>query len=66
MFFVIMGKKAVVIKGDGIGPEIVESMVNILKECNLQAELLYCDAGSEQWEKKGGKDPSYIPETTKE
>ena len=64
MFFVIMGKKAVVIKGDGIGPEIVESMVNILKECNLQAELLYCDAGSEQWEKKGGKDPSYIPETT--
>ncbi|HJM13855.1 MAG TPA: isocitrate/isopropylmalate family dehydrogenase [Candidatus Nitrosopelagicus sp.] len=59
-----MGKKAVVIKGDGIGPEIVESMVNILKECNLQAELLYCDAGSEQWEKKGGKDPSYIPETT--
>ena len=53
MFFVIMGKKAVVIKGDGIGPEIVESMVNILKECNLQAELLYCDAGSEQWEKKG-------------
>lgn len=60
----IMGKKAVVIKGDGIGPEIVESMVNILKECNLQAELLYCDAGSEQWEKKGGKDISYIPETT--
>ena len=59
-----MGKKAVVIKGDGIGPEIVESMVNILKECNLQAELLYCNAGSEQWEKKGGKDPSYIPETT--
>jgi isocitrate dehydrogenase len=59
-----MGKKAVVIKGDGIGPEIVESMVNVLKECNLQAELLYCDAGSEQWEKKGGKDPSYIPETT--
>ena len=64
MFFVIMGKKAVVIKGDGIGPEIVESMVNILKECNLQAELLYCNAGSEQWEKKGGKELSYIPETT--
>jgi len=59
-----MGKKAVVIKGDGIGPEIVESMVNILKECNLQAELLYCNAGSEQWEKKGGKELSYIPETT--
>ena len=47
----IMGKKAVVIKGDGIGPEIVDSMVKILQECNLQSELVFCEAGSEQWEK---------------
>ena len=60
----IMGKKAVVIKGDGIGPEIVDSMVNILNECNLQSELIFCEAGSEQWEKNGSKDESYIPVST--
>ena len=60
----IMGKKAVIIKGDGIGPEIVDSMVNILKECNLQSEMIFSEAGSEQWEKNGSKDESYIPEST--
>ena len=44
-----MVKKAVIMKGDGIGPEVVDSMINILKECNLQSELIHCEAGSEQW-----------------
>ena len=47
-----MVKKAVIIKGDGIGPEVVDSMLSVLKECNIQSELIFCDAGSEQWEKK--------------
>ena len=59
-----MAKKAVIMKGDGIGPEIVDSMINILKECNLQSELIHCEAGSEQWEQNGSKDTSYIPEST--
>ena len=59
-----MVKKAVIMKGDGIGPEVVDSMTNILKECNLQSELIHCDVGSEQWEQNGSKDPSYIPEST--
>ena len=59
-----MVKKAVIMKGDGIGPEVVDSMINILKECNLQSELIHCDAGSEQWEQNGSKDASYIPEST--
>ena len=59
-----MAKKAVVMKGDGIGPEVVDSMINILKECNLQSELIHCDAGSEQWEQNGCKDTTYIPEST--
>ena len=59
-----MTKKAVIMKGDGIGPEVVDSMVKILKECNIQSELLYCEAGSEQWEKNGFKDKSYIPDST--
>ncbi len=59
-----MAKKAVIMRGDGIGPEVVDSMLNILNECNLQSELIHCDAGSEQWEKNGSKDPTYIPEST--
>ena len=31
-----MTKKAVIMRGDGIGPEVVDSMTNILKECNLE------------------------------
>jgi isocitrate dehydrogenase len=59
-----MTKKAVVMKGDGIGPEVVDCMLNILKECNVQSELIHCDAGSEQWEQNGSKDLTYIPEST--
>ena len=59
-----MVKKAVIMNGDGIGPEVVDSMINILKECNLQSELIHCDAGSEQWEQNGCKEPTYIPEST--
>ena len=59
-----MTKKVAIMKGDGIGPEIVDAMTGILKECNLQAEMIFCDAGSEQWEKNGRKDASYIPDST--
>ena len=51
-------------KGDGIGPEVVDSMLKVLKECNFQSELILCEVGSEQWEKNGRKDASYIPDAT--
>lgn len=51
-------------KGDGIGPEVVDSMLRVLKECNSQLEIILCDAGSEQWDRNGRKDKSYIPDTT--
>lgn len=59
-----MVKKATVIRGDGIGPEVVDSMIRVLKECNIQSELILADAGSEQWQKNGEKDPTYIPDST--
>lgn len=59
-----LGKKAAIIKGDGIGPEVVEPMIKLLKECNIQAELVLCEAGSEQWGKNGERDYSYIPDST--
>jgi isocitrate dehydrogenase (NAD+) len=51
-------RTAAVIKGDGTGPEVVQAMTTVLKECNSNIELVPCEAGSEWWEKKGGN--SYI------
>ena len=61
-----MPKKTAVIKGDGIGPEVVDSMLHVLKECNTQIEIINSEAGLEQWEKNGSKDKSYIPDVTME
>lgn len=55
-------KKAAIIKGDGVGPELVNVVTNVLKACNTNVELILCDAGSEYWEKYGGE--TYIPEVT--
>ena len=61
---VVLSKKAAIMKGDGIGPEIVDAMLRVLKECNVQSEIILCEAGSEQWDKNGRKDKSYIPDET--
>lgn len=59
-----MAKKAVVMKGDGIGPEVVDSMLRVLDACNMQSEIIMRDVGSEQWDKNGRRDASYIPDAT--
>lgn len=51
-------KTAVIIRGDGTGPELVETMIKVLKICNTEVELILCDAGSDWWKKSGGN--SYI------
>lgn len=57
-------KTAAIIRGDGTGPELVASMINLLRACNTGVELVPCDAGSEWWQNKGGN--SYIsPEVWK-
>jgi isocitrate dehydrogenase (NAD+) len=59
-----LGRTAVVIKGDGTGPELVDAMTRVLKACNSKVELVLCNAGSEWWKKNGGS--SYIsPEVWK-
>jgi len=55
-----LAKKAAVINGDGVGPELVDAMIHVLKACNTQIELIRCEAGSEQWKKHGGD--TYIPD----
>jgi len=57
-----LGKKAAVINGDGIGPELVDAMTHVLKACNTQIEMIRCEAGSEQWKEHGGE--TYIPDET--
>lgn len=59
-----MGKKAAVIRGDGIGPEVVDNMLRVLQTCNIQSEIVLCEAGSEQWDRNGRRDESYIPSST--
>ena len=54
--------KVALIKGDGTGPELVDSMVSVLNRVGTNVELISCEAGSEWWEKAGG--PSYIPDET--
>jgi isocitrate dehydrogenase (NAD+) len=53
-----LNKSAVIIKGDGTGPELVNAMVHVLEECNSKIKLIPCEAGSEWWMKNGGN--SYI------
>ncbi len=55
-------KRAAVIKGDGVGPELVENAVRVIKATKANVEIVYCDAGYEWWEKNGG--PSFIPDET--
>jgi len=55
-----LSKSAVIIKGDGTGPELVNTMVHVLEECNSKIKLIPCEAGSEWWTKNGGN--SYISE----
>jgi isocitrate dehydrogenase (NAD+) len=50
----LSNKKAVIIRGDGTGPELVNAMTHVLNSCNSNIELIKCDAGSEWWEKNGG------------
>jgi isocitrate dehydrogenase (NAD+) len=55
-----LNKSAVIIKGDGTGPELVNAMVHVLEECNSKIKLIPCEAGSEWWTKNAGN--SYISE----
>ncbi len=55
-------RKAAVIKGDGTGPELIDSFMKILETVNHNIEVIYCDAGEEWWKANGGN--SLIPEKT--
>lgn len=57
-----MSKKIAVIKGDGVGPELVDNMLRVLEAVNTQVEFIPCEAGLEWWKQHGGN--SLIPDHT--
>ncbi|NYT00131.1 MAG: isocitrate/isopropylmalate dehydrogenase family protein [Methanocellales archaeon] len=57
-----MTKKIAVIKGDGVGPELVDGAIQVLNATDHDFELILCDAGVDWWKKHGGE--SLIPEDT--
>ena len=49
-----MSKTAAVIKGDGVGPDLVEAILKVANAANSEVELITCDAGATWWEEDGG------------
>ncbi|MDD9809667.1 MAG: isocitrate/isopropylmalate family dehydrogenase [Thaumarchaeota archaeon] len=56
--------RVAVMRGDGIGPEVVDAMLSVLRECGTGMDIVMCEAGSEQWEKNSRRDATYIPDAT--
>jgi isocitrate dehydrogenase len=57
-----MSKIAAVIKGDGVGPELVSSMLRVVEAAGTNVEFIICEAGAQWWETNGGD--SLIPPET--
>ena len=57
-----MSKKAAVIKGDGVGHELVNSMLRVVQAAGTKIEFIMCEAGAEWWQEHGGD--SLIPDET--
>ena len=57
-----MGKKAALIKGDGVGPELAAAALKVLEAVGTEVEFIPVEAGYEWWQKHGG--PSLIPPET--
>lgn len=57
-----MSKTAAVIKGDGVGPELVDAMFKVMEAAGTNVEFITCDAGATWWEQHGGN--SLIPDET--
>lgn len=49
-----MAKKIAIIRGDGTGPELIDSALQVLEATEVKVDLTFCDAGYEWWEMNGG------------
>ncbi len=57
-----MGKKAALIRGDGVGPELSDAALRVFEAVGSDVEIIPVEAGYEWWLKHGGD--SLIPKET--
>jgi isocitrate dehydrogenase (NAD+) len=57
-----MSKKVAVLKGDGVGPELTESAMKVMRAAGAQVDFIACDGGAEWWQANGGN--TLIPDAT--
>jgi isocitrate dehydrogenase len=57
-----MTKKVAVLKGDGVGPELTESAMKVMRAAGAEVDFIACDGGAEWWQANGGN--TLIPEAT--
>jgi len=55
-----MSKKVAVLKGDGVGPELTEAAMKVMKAAGASVEFVECAGGAEWWQAAGGN--TLIPE----
>ena len=55
-------KRVALIKGDGVGPELVEAAQIVLDAVKPKIDFVQCDAGYEWWQVHGGE--SFVPDET--
>lgn len=55
-----MSKKVAVLKGDGVGPELMEAAMKVMKAAGASVEFIECPGGAEWWQANGGN--TLIPE----
>lgn len=55
-----MSRKIAVLKGDGVGPELTESAIRVIKATGASVEFVVCEGGAEWWQASGGN--TLIPE----
>jgi isocitrate dehydrogenase (NAD+) len=54
--------RVALIRGDGVGPELVDAALSVLRAIDVPIEFVPCEAGLEYWERHGGS--SLIPDET--
>lgn len=60
-----MARRVAVIRGDGIGPEVVDAALKVLEAMDVDLEFIHCAAGYTLWKERGLQITSETLETLK-
>ncbi len=55
-------KRVAVIRGDGTGPELIKTTLQVMKAARAELDLIMCEGGYEWWQQNGGE--SLLPPKT--